>query len=84
MKENVDERSEKKNRCADWESGGHCKSPPPPPSGVQGRSPGKFWLFCILNRSKMVICLFLDELLFTLLRVGGLSLGSQTDIPASK
>ena len=31
-----------------------------------------------------VICLFLDELIFTLLRFGALSLGSQTGIPPSK
>lgn len=61
--------NKEKYHCAAEESGGIV-------SGVQVQSPRKFWLFWILNSSKhcsrgsvMVIGLFLNELVFTLLRV---------------
>lgn len=61
--------NKEKYHCAAEESGGIV-------SGVQVQSPRKFWLFWILNSSKhcsrgsvMVIDLFLNELVFTLLRV---------------
>ena len=51
-------------------------------SEVQEQNPRKFCLFCILNSSKhgfggfaTVIFLFLDELIFTLLRVQGSEFG---------
>ena len=49
------------------------------PSGVQGRSPGIFWLFYILNslKQKEHIVGLVHELIFTLLRVWGSDFGIQ-------
>ena len=44
-----DERSKEENHCAAGKFGATLQALP---SGVQGRNPGNFWLFCLLNSSK--------------------------------
>ena len=59
-----DERSEEKNCCAAGESGTGCSKPSPV-------GPDYFAFWITQNIAWTVICLFLDELIFTLLRVWG-------------
>ena len=64
-----------------WSRRGHCK---PFPVSFRAQALETFGYFAFLiaqNIAWTVICLFLDELIFTLSRIWGLSLGSQSLSP---
>ena len=71
-----DKRSEEKSRCAAGESGERCK---PSPVGSRDKASencgySAFWIaqniaLVALGQRTLTICLFLDELIFILLRV---------------
>ena len=63
------------------EGGGHCKPSPVSFMAEALETFGYFAFFIAQNITWTVICLFLDELMFTLLRIWGLSLGSQSLSP---
>ena len=64
-----DECSKEKNGCAAGESGGRCK--------LSSKGSRGYFAFRIAQHLSLqqAICLFLDELIFTLLRVWGSEFG---------